>query len=74
MRRERRTIIEALEGGEFLGVLLYERGELVEQHAALRARTIEAPFGFECLPGGRDSEVDVLFGCLGDDADGFCVG
>lgn len=68
------AIVEGLDGGQQVEVLLGEVGELEQQDAAL-VRGGLAPRSLEGLAGGGDGEVDVLLGSLAHGADDLlCCG
>ena len=60
------AIVEGLEGGELVDILLHEVGELVHEARAVVAGGVEAPCGGEGLVGSFDGEVDILGRALCD--------
>lgn len=62
------AVVERLDGGQEVEVLLGDVGELV-QHGAALFRGDPAPLALEGLAGGSDGDVDILLGGLGDGAD-----
>ena len=63
---ERLAVVERLERGQDVDVLLHEVGELCEVARALDTRRVEAPGGVERLVCRHDGEVDILGRALGD--------
>lgn len=62
------SVVERLDGGEEVDVLLSNIGELEHQLAALVCAGL-APCRVESLAGGGDSQVDILLGSLVDGDD-----
>lgn len=60
------TVIESLDSGELVLMLLHEVREVVEQGCTLGARGVETPCRFESVVGGLDCGVDVFPGGFGD--------
>lgn len=68
------AIVEGLNGGQELRVLLCELGELDQKNAALLGGGL-APGGLEGLPGGGDSKINILLVTLAHGADDLlCCG
>ncbi len=59
------AVVERLDGGEEVGVLLNNVGELVQEPAAVVGCGL-LPGGVEGLAGGGDGDVDILLGGLAD--------
>ncbi len=62
------AVVEGLDGGEEVGVLLDNVGELVHESAAVLGGGL-LPGGVEGLAGGGDGEVYILLGGLADGGD-----
>jgi len=67
------SVVERLDGGEGLLVLVAEIGELLEEDTTLVGGG-ELPGTVEGLAGGGDGEIDVLLGTLADGGDDLLGG
>ena len=67
------AVVERLDGGEEVEVLLEQLREAVQQLAAVLRRLLP-PGALEGLAGGGDGDVDILLGGLLDGADDLFVG
>lgn len=67
------SVVERLNSGEDLAVLLGDIGELVQEETTL-VRGSELPGGVEGLAGSGDSKVDILLGTLADGGDDLLSG
>lgn len=68
-----RTVVECLESGKLICVVLQQPGKLPEENAALGTRGIQTPNSIESLLGGIDGSVDVLGGGFGNGHDDFSI-
>lgn len=57
------SVVESLDSGEGVEVLLHEVGELVEQLSTV-LWGLTSPWSLECLTGSGDGDVYILLGCL----------
>jgi hypothetical protein len=64
------AVVEGLDSGEQIGILLEEVGELHKKLSAV-LRGLLSPWAFEGLACGGDGNVDILLGSLLDRADDF---
>lgn len=67
------SVVERLDGGEELSVLLCEVGELQQVDGALAGGGL-SPDTLEGLAGGGDGDIDILLGSLVDGADNLLGG
>lgn len=59
---DRLSVVEGLKLCELLGVAFDKVSELVDQPGAFKPRYILPPSSLECLPGRRNSQIDILRG------------
>lgn len=62
------SVVQGLDGGKEVGILLQEISQLQEHDTPLLWRCL-SPLALECFPGRGDGKVDIYLGGLADGAD-----